>query len=1055
MPFKNYLCWNPDIASDQLDTEAEQHSTEFFSAIHSPVSAQRMFYKAPGDASAGILSPGDIMTEQSILEEFMYKSENFDGNILMPIIGASGSGKTHLIKWLKANIKDTERRKVLLIPRINISLKQIIELMLTKLTGTEFEKYRIELRNAPLENIDHDQNKEQLISQFANSIGTGLNDYNLNDQQIYFRKGLNALFTDPFFRENWWLNPGGFIDRLTANTSGKNVQDLHNTEKSLGFTVTDLPKNIPEVNTRASEVARKFYNQLSVFDREDLAAVVALVNSSKESAVKNLLKLGGVNDLERMMIEVRQHYKIQNIELVVLIEDFARLEGVDKALLSALMAKKHQSGETDLCAIRTAFACTRDRYDKLPDTVKTRATPTIQVGVVDNNRNPIQNWTYFAGRYLNAIRRFAQTTPLNEINPCALCTHQSDCHKAFGTIEIKLNDNPDETTSVIGLYPLNKPLLQKTYDRFLTELFMPRDAIKYILTPILASHGKKIADGTFPPKVLVESLKGPTVPAETNARLKKLVDSERQISLVDLWSSTTNEQGVHNDVRSAFNIGIIESLNHNTKPINPNVEISDKPTPIDFTPPLNPPTIPSPGVLPTNFDDQANALIADLDLWTNGQVLTSENETKLRDYVFKAIEKEIDWVGNGINQKFHSHQTKALFRGKNICFRSDTRTDGQVRLQIPPDGVDRAESAVALQALIKRKSTGSWNFPDGQGVDGYIKAQFYIKSWAAEVLNQIVVHYGPNTILDPIAPAVESLCLAHVLNGRNPPPEDSDLAAIDFLCQEIDLPNTARSQKWHGLQIKLQQDKSLQIVRSSLLTLVGLLKGRGIERDDETQVVMLAPNRVLPLIRRTLENYKPTEFKLLPLERAGDGNEGIALRRCNQFLRDDLEGAVADEINESIGCCTTLEDLFGLSKNESLSKETIVSTLEKTLDAVNKARDLGNLGGNLQVDQLRNSIETLRLADLGNLLKACRLVREKTTSNQLPVVANVDASNRKAVVKEVKNLSDCLSATQRQLVEECANLTKNTGIDASITQIVNSLNSLKQAIETLQTGSNR
>lgn len=1049
MPFTNYLCWNPDIASDRLDTEAEQHSQDFFTAIHSPISAQRMFYKAPGDASAGILSPGDFMSEQSILEEFMNKSENFDGNILMPIIGASGSGKTHLIKWLKANIKNTEKRKVLLIPRINISLKKIINLMLNNLTGDEFDKYRNELLHAPNENIDHDQNKDQLISQFANSIGACTNNYNLSEEEIYLRKGLNALFTDPFFRENWWLKSGGFIDRLTANTSGKNVHDLHNTEQPLDFTETDLPKNILEVNTRACEAARNFYNQLNVFGSGDLAAIVALVNSSAETAVKNLLKLGGVNDLERMMIEVRQHYKMKNIELVVLIEDFARLEGVDKALLSALMAKRHQTGENDLCAIRTAFACTRDRYDKLPDTVKTRATPTIQVGVVDNDRDPIQDWTQFAGRYLNAIRRFAQTTPLNQINPCVLCHHQANCHKAFGTIEIKLNDKPDETPSIIGLYPLNKPLLEKTHDRFLAELFIPRDAIKYILTPILASHAKKIADGTFPPRTLVESLKGPKVIADTRLRLKQAVDSERQINLVDLWSSTPNEQGVHNDVRSAFNIGIIESINSSTKSTNTNVEISAKSPLISPTP-----YVKEPGPVSTNLDPQAIALIKDLNSWTNGQQLTSENETKLRDYIFKAIEKEIDWVGNGINQKFYSDQTKALFRGTNICFRSDTKTDGQVRLQIPLNGVDKEESAVALQALIKRKSTGSWDFSDGKGVEGYIKAQFCIKSWAAEVLKQIVFYYGPNTVLDPIAPAVESLCLAHILNGRNPPLEDNDLAAINFLCQDIDPPNAARSQKWHDLQIKLQTDNNLQIVRSSLLTLVGLLKGMGKEiNDNETQVVMLAPNRVLQLIRRALENYKPTDFKLLPLERIGI--EGIALRRCNQFLREDLEGAVADEIKASADCCTALEDLFGLSKTDQPSAETISNALQKTLEAVNKAKDLGNLAGNLQVDQLRNSIETLRLADLGNLLKTCRLVREEIGCNQLPVAANVDALKRQAVVKEVKNLSACLSATELRLTEECAKLTKNTGIDSSIKEIVNSLNSLKQVIITLRTGSVR
>ena len=1050
MPFTNYLCWKPDLASDLLDTEAEQHSPEFFSATHSPVSAQKMFYNAPGDESAGILSPGETITEQSILAEFMLGASDFnstvkfDGNILMPIIGASGSGKTHLIKWLKAKIQNTAKRKVLLVPRIKVSLKQILDLMLNELTGEKFEEFRSKLLDAPLENIDHEANKDQLISQIAHLIGSSLS----QEQTVlrdYLRKGLNALFTDPFFRTNWWLLPGGFIDRVTANIIGNNnvIQDLHNNEKPLDFIVDDLPKDIYGSKEGASDQAYKFYAQLWVLSSEDRTEIVALVNLSLQHAVRNLLKLGGVNDLEKMMIQVRQHYKRENIELVVLIEDFARLQGVDKVLLGALLARKQQSGEDDLCTIRTAFACTRDVYDKLPDTVKTRATLNIKVGgLVDDYGTPIKDWSQFAGRYLNAVRRFAPENPentLNTINPCVECKHQTNCHKAFGTVNIKLNDNPDQTVSVIGLYPLNEPFLKKTYDRFITGPFIPRAAIKNILTPILASHGKSINNGTFPTPALVKDLKGLTnspitVTAETRSRLGKLRDGERQINLVDLWSSTTDERGVTNDVRSAFAIGKIE-INQSNKP--PLITI----TPVGGGPTVQPVAVQSPP-----FDNQTNGLIATLDLWADGQPLTSQNVANLREYVFKVIEHEIDWVGNSINQKFHAHQTKALFRGMSICFNSDAITDGQVRLRIPPDGADKAESAIALQALIKRKSTGSWHFPDGRGVTGYITAQTHIHNWAADVLKQIVTHYGPNTVLDPIAPAVESLCLAHILNGKTLQHGFNDMTAIEFLFQKIDTPNTARAQKWHDLQDKLSPN--INIVRTSLLNLVGCTKGDG-------QTFMVAADRVLPLIRRALENYKPTDFKLQPLERAGDGSEGIALRRCNQFLREDLEGAVADEIKASADCCTALEDLFGLSKTDRPSAETISNALQKTLEAVNKAKDLGNLAGNLQVDQLRNSIETLRLADLGNLLETCRLVRKETGCNQLPVAANVDALKRQAVVKEVKNLSACLSATELRLTEECAKLTKNTGIDSSITEIVKSLNSLKQVIKTLRTGSIR
>jgi hypothetical protein len=1044
MTFKNFLCWNPDKARRWLNAEAEQKDLDFFSATHSPVSAQRMIYTASGDQTAGRFTNGNTISEQEILSEFMVGDSDFDkpnvefdGNIFMPIIGPSGSGKTHLIKWLRVKIPDTPKRTVILVPRLNTSLKQILTLMIGKLQGTIFDEFRNALKYS-VENTDQSTVKDQLVAMLAISVAKGAEaDPGLGDHAKYIRKGLNALLTDQYFRDNWWLVKGGFIDRVASNASGNSqvVLDWHNTGNPYDFTEADLPMGLStaKVNSDAGREARFFFNHLNNTP-QDLSVTVKIIKSQLEDAMTNLLQLGGLANLTVLMTKVRQQYKRDGKELVVLIEDFARLQGVDQALLGALLLRTRQQGEDDLCDIRTALACTTGYYsERVPDTAKTRATLHLQIGgLVDDSGSSTDDWRKFAGRYLNALRRFTpDVLQTNTPNPCGPCEHKTVCHKAFGTVRVQLNDTSDQQT--IGLYPLNQALLNKSYKRILSNPFNPRKAMVEILKPILADYGGSISNSQFPPRGLVTSLGGPDLTATTRDNLNTKADSDRQMNLVDLWSSTTDATGVGDDVRMAFDIAKLDvAIVGGSEPPTLPPEVPTKP--IHSTPtPASP------------IDHNANELIEALDTWANGNQLSDKCMRTLKERVFEAIEMEIDWVRNGLYTKFHAQPTAALFRRESIFFDLNKEpTDRQVRLNILSTDKDAAESAVALQALVNRHSKGSWDFADGTGTDQYIKARNKIHKWATDVLEQICLLYGPNCTLDPIAPAVESLCLAHILNGKTLPHGFNDMTAIQFLFQKIDTPSTARSQRWQDLQNKLSQH--IHIVRISLLNLVGCTKGEG-------ETYMVAADRVLPLIRRALENYKPTEFKLLPLAKAGVENEGLALRRCNEILREYLKDAVADEIKASADCGTALEDLFGLSKTDQPSAETISNALEKTLAAVNKAKDLGNLGGNLQVDQLRDSIRTLRLADLGNLLKACRLVREETGCNQLPVAANVDAAKRQTVVTEVKNLSACLDATHERLTEKCTQLTEDTGINSSITQIVKSLNSLKQVISTLQTGS--
>src|SRR5258705_12620525 len=70
-----------------------------------------------------------------------------------------------------------------------------------------------------------------------------------------------------------------------------------------------------------------------------------------------------------LMLELRRHFRSGGRELVLLIEDFARLQGLDRALLQSILEQ-----HPDLCVLRTVFAATRGFYESLESTIKTRLT---------------------------------------------------------------------------------------------------------------------------------------------------------------------------------------------------------------------------------------------------------------------------------------------------------------------------------------------------------------------------------------------------------------------------------------------------------------------------------------------------------------------------------------------------------------------------------------------------------------------------------------------------------------------------------------------------------
>ena len=179
------------------------------------------------------------------------------------------------------------------------------------------------------------QAREQLLNQLAAAVGpNGQGDRTkLSEVEEYLVDAIDSFLYDPFFRQ-YWLEQGGIIHQLVIHTLG-NQDKVEIVNERLQFSLKDLPLDIRYLQ-KAGERARDFYRELYSNDEIQKAAVDWL-NSHLPRAIAQVLSLGR-EDLQRLMREVRETLAEQGIELVLLIEDFVKFQGINREVLEAVLA---------------------------------------------------------------------------------------------------------------------------------------------------------------------------------------------------------------------------------------------------------------------------------------------------------------------------------------------------------------------------------------------------------------------------------------------------------------------------------------------------------------------------------------------------------------------------------------------------------------------------------------------------------------------------------------------------------------------------------------------
>jgi hypothetical protein len=785
--FREVVCWRKERISAVLSPEADYVDDDIFAAVHTDLPI-RLLDVTP-DSRPGVDARHWTMPSDEFLRQFLSPDRH---HVQAVVLGDAGAGKSHFIHWLALAIPDRPDRRVLSIPRAGLSLRAVLERIITVLPAERQVQYQERLDRAGFHAVSRAAQRSALLSQIALSIEMATAP---EEREAYLVSQLPHLFRDPNYAT--YLNAnGGVADDLVTHIFEAPGYDRRDQRRR--FESHDLPLDAIDIASLAA-VTREFMRELR--SNPDLVPLaIDVINANLDRAIGNALNFTG-EQLIDLMKDLRRYLREDGKSLVLLIEDFARLQGVDSALLQALI--EPASKDNSLCELRWAMAMTTGYYRRTADTVRTRMDFVVEMDLPTSGRHATFNddqVVAFAAKYLNAVRadpgdlrawseiEVGESIPDGPPNACAGCEYRVRCHEAFGQQD------------GVGLYPFNRAAvltMTSRVDSRFAERFNPRLLIRGVLAEVLGSRWYEFDLGMFPTESFLEAMRGSTLPSIQMEHLQQASPefADRQAAVLELWGAPGLLTAVNAGVYSAFGLPV---------PLLP------KQIPVK-------PAAPSSTILPTGSsrsDGVHEAAIQAIRAWGRGEQLPESAAARLRDPIYHAVVGYVDWDLAGIHQAaVTSRGDSTPFRSRNISFlhQATNPSLGRVTLQIPvtANRSELREAAIALEGLLEFKRVGSWSFPESDTAFGALRRS--LARWAEALLGAIRgLEPGPNEV----DAAVALLAVGAAMSGQVEATESQPLSLERALFEEWPAVSPGISPSWQRLY------KSIRDQRRTLATVV-------------------------------------------------------------------------------------------------------------------------------------------------------------------------------------------------------------------------------------------
>jgi hypothetical protein len=687
--FVGFRCWIGGDVGEIMHREAAMPSRAVLLATHQPPKIRRV-----NVTEAGRYGTEDVIGQDELLERVRHAE---DQALIVPVIGSPGTGKSHLVLWLRARLDEEgdPNRKVVYLPKGETRLDHVIERIIGGRTGPPFDDIRDSVANATA-SLTLDDAARALRDALSLAIGnlevTGSGD--VAEMRSYLSEMLPDLLDDPVFAQRLVKGEGPLRRIVEQVNSGGNETPAELGPDDLDVQVTEY--DLPDF----SAPARTVLNDLNS-DPQLYTAAVDLLNSEMSRCLGRVF---GVQPMQlvAVMRELRTRLYEENpdLELVLMIEDFTLLQGIQHDLLEAMIELPRRDGQQVMCAMKTVMAVTDGFFTRVlasSDTLRTRIAAQGHVYNLDMSYGAggeagldLEAVVDFAGRYLNAVR--LGTQELDDAAPavhnaCDVCAHRDVCLDAFGTAR----------DTGYGLYPFNDAALDRMV-RSRQETFNPRDLLK-VLISTLTAHVQDLADGRFPspgwardfdPRQFGQPVLDTLLP-RLQEQIEQTPKAEQRSVLLTFWGGVPSEfRNLPAGIHEAFAIPVVSG--------------------VPAIAPAPPKPKPKPGAGGVQPHSTTNRFAAEVQSWRDGSRLDREYALIIRrvlhEAILGALNAEDALVSDQFLSAYFDKSTDIHIENSDGGGRPGP---GRFSVELKPSN----ENALLFEAILTMEQNGSWDIDDG------------------------------------------------------------------------------------------------------------------------------------------------------------------------------------------------------------------------------------------------------------------------------------------------------------------------------------------------------
>ena len=927
---------NSEIAKQRLsevvriDTITSSYGD--FMATHVPF--KQILLQKEYDASA----VSKTYTEEQVYKKVVLNPK--DQHQFVLVIGSSGAGKSHLIRWFDAKIdkQKPESEVVLFVRRSDNTLKGTIKQLLEKPEVASIQNRELYER---LVNATSTISESKLMNAIYHQFIVEIEDDNGEDIDYINnadRKRIAPLLNNELFKARMMADDGP-IARIYSKVAESSVPG--NRDVVPEFLPEDFQVDIAFCDKvqydggdkKAVRLLEKLYMEPEVTE-----GVAKYLNSKVDTVIQSCAGLEP-GDFEQVFKEIRKELKKQGKSLTLLIEDITAFTGVNEALLNVLTTWHTGDYEQEgMCRISSIIGTTSEYYkSNFRDNYKDRVTQFIVIpdDVFGSSEDDLCE---FVGRYLNAM-----SLPKDEVDVWA---NSDGSGESLPVHEVKQGKGWDvavtEEGKSLNLFPFSRRAIVYLYNNLLQEnyrtpRYLLRDVVEKIVRDALWNFDN------FPGFKIVNT--------NINSSLRDSIQKtgvsneqfERMYLFMCIWGDATTDTYQDGEVTyiSGLSTNVYEDMGF---PLINGKNVSGKTTQSmqGNKPTIQNPTSSTVVKTPAQFiaeqklqaeKAKLNESLQALENWVSGGTInvgaTTGNVELLshaRNDICTYLYSAIDWQAEGVSMDNIDKIKKV--KNRLVGFERQKRGEDLMFYKLPAN----RETQTIIEAFLEWNvlGNGSWKF------DGADRRVYQVQVWTEKIKKPLIeaITTFENRDIDYFKCAMMAEFYRVILLGL------SKATTVDGLKSEHILDNGIRglgvnshSDAWNSLLGIITRSENDKINRDTVIQYCNVIQG-------ESRVQVFLDREKFDTMVRTVKNEKLTvESSVLDLV------DPVKPRRdAREYLRmilERLDTVREAELEKAAEIMKTIEDHFGTT---DVDDEDIEDMVEKVVEFYRTAED-GKLPG--------------------------------------------------------------------------------------------------------------